>query len=233
MAKTIQRNEKINYLKTEFINNSNTSREIAKNLNNEKFGLKPKNIFFTSDYFLNMLFRINEGIFVNNEINKFKQMYNLSSYENIYLIFKKNCNDLKNLVDEMNLKINKCHYLSNSNIVNIQNNEKQGNNFLNGSFKSVNDKIINLKKLEFEFINMNEYLKNYLIAQETTIQLMNNSSKKSFIFEPIEKLFNLLEDCLTYRINEMTENIIFNRKLIIKLFKNQINCLFLSFEYKS
>jgi len=233
MAKTIQRNEKINYLKTEFINNSNTSREIAKNLNNEKFGLKPKNIFFTSDYFLNMLFRINEGIFVNNEINKFKQMYNLSSYENIYLIFKKNCNELKNLVDEMNLKINKCHYLSNSNIVNIQNNEKQGNNFLNGSFKSVNDKIINLKKLEFEFINMNEYLKNYLIAQETTIQLMNNSSKKSFIFEPIEKLFNLLEDCLTYRINEMTENIIFNRKLIIKLFKNQINCLFLSFEYKS
>ena len=160
-------------------------------------------------------------------------MYNLSSYENIYLIFKKNCNELKNLVDEMNLKINKCHYLSNSNLVNIQNNEKQGNNFLNGSFKSVNDKIINLKKLEFEFINMNEYLKNYLIAQETTIQLMNNSSKKSFIFEPIEKLFNLLEDCLTYRINEMTENIIFNRKLIIKLFKNQINCLFLSFEYKS
>ena len=61
---------------------------------------------------------------------------------------------------------------------------------------------------------------------------MYNKGKKYLKFEPIEKLFNLFEDCLSYRIDEMNENIVFNRKLLIKLFKNNINCLFLSFEYK-
>ena len=103
---------------------------------------------------------------------------------------------------------------------------------MGGSFKVFNEKILNLKKLEFEFINMSEYIKNYLVSQEITIQLMHKAGKNNIEFEPIDKLFNLLEDCLSYRINEMNDNIKFNRKLLIKLFKNQINCLFLSFEYK-
>ena len=81
-------------------------------------------------------------------------------------------------------------------------------------------------------MNMNEYIKNYLISQEATIQLMYKFGKNNIKFEPIDKLFNLFEDCLSYRINEMNESIRFIRKLLIKLFKNQINCLFISFEYK-
>ena len=61
---------------------------------------------------------------------------------------------------------------------------------------------------------------------------MYKTKKRNIKFEPIDKLFNLFEDCLSYRINEMNENIKFNRKLLIKLFKNQVNCLFLSLEYK-
>jgi len=79
---------------------------------------------------------------------------------------------------------------------------------------------------------MDEYIKNYLIAQEATIHLMYKMGKKNIKFEPIDNLFNLFENCLSYRINEMNDNIKFIRKLLIKLFKNQINCLFLSLEYK-
>ena len=78
---------------------------------------------------------------------------------------------------------------------------------------------------------MNDYIKNYLVSQEITIKMMYNLGKNHIKYEPIEKLFNLFEDCLTYRINEMNDNIIFTRKLLIKLFKKQINCLLLSFEY--
>ena len=138
------------------------------------------------------------------------------------------------MTDELNLKINKSHNLNGTNILNnlkIENEDKS-TDILDGSFKIFNERILKLKKLEFEFINMNEYIKSYLISQEATIKLMYKERKRNVKFEPIDKLFNLLEDCLSYRINEMNENIKFNRKLLIKLFKNQINCLFLSFEYK-
>ena len=192
------------------------------------------NTFFTCDFFINMIYKTNEGIFMKEELDKYNQIYNLTSYENIYLTFKKTCNELKIMTDEMNLKINKSHNINSSNILNepkIDYDDKQ-KDILDGSFKVFNERILKLKKLEFEFINMNEYIKSYLISQETTIRLMYKEGKRNSKFEPIDKLFNLFEDCLSYRINEMNENIKFNRKLLIKLFKNQINCLFLSFEYK-
>ena len=190
------------------------------------------NTFFTCDFFINMIYKTNEGIFMKEELDKYNQIYNLTSYENIYLTFKKTCNELKIMTDEMNLKINKSHNINSSNILNepkIDYDDKQ-KDILDGSFKVFNERILKLKKLEFEFINMNEYIKSYLISQETTIRLMYKEGKRNAKFEPIDKLFNLFEDCLSYRINEMNENIKFNRKLLIKLFKNQINCLFLSFE---
>ena len=192
------------------------------------------NTFFTCDFFINMIYKTNEGIFMKEELDKYNQIYNLTSYENIYLTFKKTCNELKIMTDEINLKINKTHNINSSNILNepkIDYDDKQ-KDILDGSFKVFNERILKLKKLEFEFINMNEYIKSYLISQETTIRLMYKEGKRNAKFEPIDKLFNLFEDCLSYRINEMNENIKFNRKLLIKLFKNQINCLFLSFEYK-
>ena len=44
---------------------------------------------------------------MKEEFDKYNQMYNLTSYENIFLTFKKTCNELKIMTDEMNLKINK------------------------------------------------------------------------------------------------------------------------------
>ena len=211
---TIKRNDNIKYLKNEIENTS-----------------KPNNLYFTSNFFINLIFTINQGVFDKDDFTRFKQIYNLTSYENIFLAFKKTCNRLKNMTDEISLKINKSYYLTGTNFLNKSKNDSEIKE-LGGSFKVFNEKILNLKKLEFEFINMSEYIKNYLVSQEITIQLMYKAGKNNIEFEPIDKLFKLLEDCLSYRINEMNDNIKFNRKLLIKLFKNQINCLFLSFEYK-
>ena len=205
-----KRNDNLKYLRTE----------------NDKIR-NYKNIIFTPDFFLDLPFKINEGIFAENELNKYMKVYNLTSNENIYMTFKKTCNELKIMTDEIYLKINKSHCLTGTYFSNKTKIKPEPN-----SFKAFNEKILNLKKLESEYMNMNEYIKNYLISQESTIQLMKKKGKKNIKFEPMDKLFNLLEDCLSYRISEMNENIRFIRKLLIKLFKNQINCLFLSFEYK-
>lgn len=186
---------------------------------------------FNYHFFFNLFLQINSNIFDSFELNKYRQIYNLSNINSIYLTFKQICNDLKNKTDEMNLKINKSHTLTECNFREKKTLKNEKKNIINKSFRIFNERIISLKKFEFEFINMNDYIKNYLVSQEITIKIMYNSGKKNIKFEPIEKLFNLFEDCLSYRINEMNENIIFNRKLLIKLFKIQINCLFLSFEY--
>ena len=196
--------------------------------NSKKY--KTNNIF-TTDYFVNLFFKINNDIFNISELNTYKESYNLTNINNIYLNFEQICNQLKNKIDEINLKIGKSLHLSKSNTFDKSNLRTDRKDYIDTSFKYFNEKIINLKKLEFEFINMSDYIKNYLISQEATIQIMYNMGKKYIKFEAIEKLFNLFEDSLSYRIDEMNENIKFNRKLLIKLFKNQINCLFLSFEY--
>ena len=217
-SKTPQNND-LNYFK---ISNKNNSKINLTNKNKEEI-IKKESVNTANN------------IKLENTKDKYNQMYNLTSYENIFLTFKKTCNELKIMTDEMNLKINKTHNLKGTNMINkskIDNEDKNKDIILDGSFKIFNERILKLKKLEFEFINMNEYIKSYLISQEATIKLMYKERKRNVKFEPIDKLFNLLEDCLLYRINEMNENIKFNRKLLIKLFKNQINCLFLSFEYK-
>ena len=103
------------------------------------------NTFFTCDFFINMIYKTNEGIFMKEELDKYNQIYNLTSYENIYLTFKKTCNELKIMTDEMNLKINKSHNINSSNILNepkIDNDDKQ-KDILDGSFKVFNERIKN------------------------------------------------------------------------------------------
>ena len=209
-------------------NLSVTENNNYNNFNNEK--KKNRNTIFNVDFFIDLFLKLNNNVFDIFELTDYKKKYDLTSIDRIYLSFKKICNELKNKTDEINLKINKSHNLTNNNFKeNMKNERKQ---FMDNSFKIFNERIICLKKLEIEFINMNEYIKNYLVSLEITIKIMYNKGKKYLKFEPIEKLFNLFEDCLSYRIDEMNENIVFNRKLLIKLFKNHINCLFLSFEYK-
>ena len=199
------------------------------NYNNNNYN----NNIFSYNYFINLILKMNENVFDSLELRKYREAYNLTNVDDIYTCFKEACDELKNKTDEINLKINKSHYLTGTNFTDRLNFNNLRKNYLDNSFKIFNERIISLKKFEFEFTNMNEYIKNYLIAQETTIDIMSDMGKKYVKFESIERLFNLFEQCLNYRIDEMEQSIIFSRKLIIKVFKNQINSLFLSFEYNN
>ena len=73
-------------------------------------------------------------------------------------------------------------------------------------------------------------MKNYLVAQEIVVK-MSFSAKDEIQFEPIEHLYKLFEDCLNYKIDDMNDDIIFNRKVLLRMMRNQKNCLGLSLEY--
>ena len=185
-----------------------------------------KNIF-TPYFFINIFYNNNSKIFSSSELKKYYKIYNTPDINTIFEIFIDSCECLKKQLYEMNFEIDspnsdvEDNYISSKNIA------------IDSSYRLVNEKIIKLKKLEFDFINLSEFIKNYLVSQEIIVNLIFNSGNDIIQFEPIEKLFNLFEECLNYKIDEMNDNVIFYRKLLIRIFKNQKNCLGLSLELMS
>ena len=208
------------------------SDELYKNislLKQDQSKLIKKNIF-TPKLFLKLFFKINHKIFSSSEYKKYLQIYNLKDIYNIYETFKKTCESLKRKIYETHFDMN----TTNSNtdmeeyLINANNNSKRM--LVNSSYRAVNERILKLKKFEFDMIILNEFVKNYMVSQEMVIQIIFDSNNNVIQFEIIEKLYKLLEDGLNFKIEEMNDSVIFFRKLLIKFFKNQKNCLGLSLE---
>lgn len=112
---------------------------------------------------------------------------------------------------------------------------------LNNSYRFVNEKIIKLKKFEFDFANLVEVLKNLLVVNEIVIKNLFdnniNNNKNEMIssdtfknydnvdyhrnkIEVIDKILFIAEDTLNYKINEPEEDLVFIKKVTIRYLKN-------------
>jgi hypothetical protein len=209
------------------------SDELKKNITilkqNQTQNQEKKNIF-TPHLFIKLFFKINHKIFSTSEYKKYTKIYNLHGIQAVYDMFKKTCEILKRQVYETHFEIDTTN--TNTDLEeNLYNNSRRA--LANSSYRAVNEKILKLKKFEFDIINLNEFVKNYLVAQEIIIHTIFNNKSNVIQFDVIENLFKLLEECLNFKIDEMSDNVIFLRKFIIKFLKNQKNCLGLSLEYLS
>ena len=226
---------------TELINELNSLKLYSEDLNKNISILKQnqskiskKNIF-TPNLFLKLFFKLNYKIFSSSEYKKYLQIYNLKDIYNICEVFKKTCETLKRKIYETHFEINTTNTNTDMDeyLVSTNNNNNSRRALVNSSYKAVNEKILKLKKFEFDMTILNEFVKNYMVSQESVIQIIFNSNNNVIQFEIIEKLYKLLEDGLNFKIDEMNDSVIFYRKLLIKFFKNQKNCLGLSLEYIS
>ena len=203
---------------TEQFNNINSTNNTEMVLSNN---------IFTPKFFINMFYDINQKIFSSSELKKYYKIYDVADLQTIFNIFVESCECLKNQLYETYFDMDspnsdyEDNYLSSKNMA------------IDSSYRLVNEKIMKLKKLEFDFANLSEFVKNYLVSQEIIVKIIFDSDDDFIQFEPIEKLFNLFEECLNFKIDEMSDNVIFYRKLLIRIFKNQKNCLGLSLEYLS
>ena len=189
----------------------------------EKEKILNHNIFVPT-FFVKLFYNINSKIFSSSELKKYYKIYNAPDINSIFEIFIERCECLKNQIYEFNDEIDSPNSEMEDNYVNSK------NYAIDSSYRLVNEKILKLKKLEFDFLNLSEFVKNYLVSQEIIVNLIFNNDNNIIQFEPIEKLFNLFEECLNFKIDEMNDNVIFYRKLLIRIFKNQKNCLGLSLE---
>ena len=213
--------EKENISLKQYINN--LIDDIEKLKMNKKRNIINNNVF-TPKFFIKMFYNINPKVFSSSELKKYYKIYNTQDIETIFEIFSKTCQCLKRQIYETNFEVETANTDMEDNYMNMK------NVVIDSSYRLVNERIMKLKKLEFDYINLSEFVKNYLVSQETMVKIIFNSDNNIIQFEPIERLFNLFEDCLNFKIDEMNDNVIFQRKLLIKILKNQKNCLGLSLE---
>ena len=183
------------------------------------------NNIFTPKFFIKMFYNINPKVFSSSELKKYYKIYNTQDINTIFDIFGKTCECLKRQIYESHFEVDTVNTDMEDNYINSTRNVA-----IDSSYRLVNERILKLKKLEFDFINLSEFVKNYLVGQEIIVKIIFNSDDNVIQFEPIEKLFKLFEDCLNFKIDEMNDNVIFHRKLLIKMLKNQKNCLGMSLE---
>jgi hypothetical protein len=181
---------------------------------------------FTPDMFIKMFFNINHKLFSSSELKKFYSIYQSTTIIGVIDIFGKNCKIIKKQIYEMRFDIDTSYTDLDESFINSRSVN------MNNSYRLVNDRIVRLKKFEFDFINLSEFLKNYLVAMEIVVK-MCFSQGDVIQFEPIEQLYKLFEDCLNYKIDDMNDDIIFTRKVLVRMMRNVKNCLGLSLEYLS
>ena len=177
---------------------------------------------------LKQFFDINKKIFSTSELIKYRSMYNNLSMSQIIKVFKETCNNLKKTIHNLRLsyKSSMSDYSDFDETINSRIKMQKG--YINESddYRIVNEKILKLKKFEFDFKILMELLKNYFVCFEIIVKKiekeieMKNKANLIQLGEEINIIFNLFEDVVYYKMDELDDDTIFNRKLILKLVQN-------------
>ena len=183
-------------------------------------------------------FEINKKIFSSSELIKYRNIYNNLSTSQIVKVFKDTCNNLKKAIYNL-----RSSYKSSMNDYtdfddSICSKIKTKNGYLAEceDYKIVNEKILKLKKFEFNFKILMELLKNYLVCFEIfwkrleREKQMQNKTNLIQLNEEINIIYNLLEDVIYYKLDELDDDTIFNRKLILKFLYNHKEYLAIIFD---
>jgi hypothetical protein len=178
---------------------------------------------------LKQFFDINKKIFSSSELIKYKNIYHNLSMSQIIKVFKETCNNLKKTIHNLRIsyKNNASDFSDFDETINSKIKLQQGYTADCDDYRIVNEKILKLKKFEFDFKILMELLKNYFVCFEIIVKKIEkeaqNKNKSNLIQlgEEINILFNLFEDVIYYKMDDLDDDTIFNRKVILKLIQNQ------------
>ena len=154
--------------------------------------------------------------------------------------FKETCNNLKKTIHNLrqSYRNNASEYSDLSETMNSK--MKSQKEYIGDcdDYRIVNEKILNLKKFEFDFKILMELLKNYLVCFEIIWKKIEKEiqgrNKRNLVQlgEEVNIIFNLFEDVVYYKIDELDDDSIFNRKVILKLVQNHKEFLTIMFDLR-
>ena len=143
---------------------------------------------------------LNKNIFSTSEYKKYLLIYQFSNINEIINVYYFIVNNSKKNLDKINL---------NKDTISESSSEQ---NIINHNIK---EEIIKLKNEHIVNESFAEIIKNYLIVLEK-IEIF---SKDDNYKDNLNKIFNILKEGLSYRIDDLLDKDIFIRKLMIKLFE--------------
>ncbi len=189
---------------------------------------------------LKQFFDINKKIFSSSELIKYKNIYNNLSMSQIIKVFKETCNNLKKTIHNLRISYrnNASDFSDFDDTINSRIKMQQGYTADCDDYRIVNEKILKLKKFEFDFKILMELLKNYLVCYEIFVSKiekkiqMKNKQNLVQLGQEINMLFNLFEDALYYKMDELDDDAIFNRKVIIQFVQNHKEYLIIVYDLK-
>ena len=190
---------------------------------------------------LKQFFDINKKIFSSSELIKYRNMYINLSISQIIKVFKETCNNLKKTIHNLrqSYKINNAsEYSDFSETTNSKLKSQKEYGGECEDYRIVNEKILNLKKFEFDFKILMELLKNYFVCFEIVARKIEkekigrNKVNLIQLGQEVNIIYNLFEDVIYYKIDELDDDIIFNRKVILKLVQNHKEFLTIMFDLR-
>ena len=189
---------------------------------------------------LKQFFDINKKIFSSSELIKYRNIYINLSMNQIIKVFKETCSNLKKTIHNLrqSYRSNISEYSDFSETMNSKMRSQKEYTGECDDYRIVNEKILNLKKFEFDFKILMELLKNYLVCFEIIVKKiekeMQGRNKRNLVQlgEEINIIFNLFEDVVYYKIDELDDDTIFNRKVILKLVQNQKEYLTIMYDLR-
>ena len=172
------------------------------------------------------IFYINNKIFSSSELIKYYSIYEGLDISELISVFKEICDNFKNII--LNSKFNYDTDLSDWEENNEDIGKTKDNNEIitdNNTYHIVNEKIFGLKKFEFNFKLFFELLKNYLIVFEIVVKQIEiniqNIQRKKELEKVLNNLYEIFEDSSYLNINNLDDNTIFCRKILLTLLLNQ------------
>ena len=189
---------------------------------------------------LKQFFDINKKIFSSSELIKYRNIYINLPMSQVINVFKETCNNLKKTIHNLrqSYRMNNSEYSDFSETMNSKMKCQKEYTGDCDDYRIVNEKILNLKKFEFDFKILMELLKNYFVCFEIIVKKiekeMQTKNKNNLVQlgQEVNIIFNLFEDAVYYKIDELDDDIIFNRKVILKLVQNQKEYLTIMYDLK-
>lgn len=99
---------------------------------------------FTPQLFIKLFYKINHKIFSSSEYKKYVKIYNLKDIYTVYDTFKKTCDILKKQVNKTHFEKDTTDTITDMNENLLHSSRRQ---FVNNSYRAVNEKILKLKKI--------------------------------------------------------------------------------------
>ena len=176
-----------------------------------------------NDVINNLFFsELNGKLFSSSELKKYHLIYskNTKNITELIKIYEKRTNDIKKNFGK--IKLNYDSTISEQNNISFNNNkkikldEKIDNNVYD--YKTLKDEILFLKQEKIIFDNTIELIKNYLMINEKICNFFFERKHNIEQFKHYSiKIFNLFKESICFNLEDISDNHIFLRKLIIKL----------------